>query len=118
MRTINDVLVSEAMSEPLVGFDGVWLVAVCREDKVLLQNHTVLELHTDLSTGWREVAHHVDEGVAILYEKCLLRVGNLLISVLEQIMNNGGLVCLGKKAIGSTKCIRNRREGVPLYTLA
>lgn len=102
----------EATSEPLLGFDRVWLVAILGEDKVVIGNHMVQELHTDLSTGWWEVRHHVEEGVAILYEECILGVGHLLIPVLEQIVKDGGLVCLDKKAIRRAKCMRNRQEGV------
>lgn len=80
---------------------------------MVLGNHLVQELHANLSTGWWEVGHHVEEGVAILNEEGILGVGYLFIPVLQQMMKDGGLVCLGKIAIRRAKGMRNRREGIP-----
>ncbi len=99
MWATNNVLLSGTSSDPLLGFDRVWLVAVCREDKVLLANHMIQDLHADLTTSWLKVGHHMKESIAILYEECILRVGDLLVSVLKEV-RMVALFVLAKKPSG------------------
>ncbi|KAF3855815.1 hypothetical protein F7725_016538 [Dissostichus mawsoni] len=79
------ILRIRATSEPLLGFDGIWLVAICREHKMVLGNHLVQELHANPSEGRWEVGHHVEESFAILYEEGIIGVRYVFVPVLQQM---------------------------------
>jgi len=99
-------LLREAVSQPLLCLYGVRLVGVSGENEVL--HHLVQDLQADSSKCMRQVCEGMKEDVPILDKDGILGVGYFICLVIQEEVQHGGFVSLGKEPIRSAQAVRDR----------